>query len=79
MAQNVTNNTNITSLDDFPDGVLPGEPIILHFLPEFAEGQRGISEELYYSTMVELEVQFVDGVDLTFETVTKTEVIQQGK
>ncbi len=54
MARNVSNNTNITSLDDFPEGVLLGEPIIGLFVPDFEEGQVGVSEEVYLSTMVEV-------------------------
>ena len=49
------NNTNITSLDDFPAGILPGPPILEHFMPPFEEGQMGVSEEEdYYSTFVEV-------------------------
>ena len=58
-AQNATNSTNTTSLDDFPEGILPGEPIITLVQPEFEEGQRGVSEEQYYSTMVEVCIQNV--------------------
>lgn len=58
MAQNVTGNngTNVTSLDDFPDAILPGEPIITLLQPEFEPGKRGISTTSYYSTMVEVRV-----------------------
>lgn len=70
-AQNVSNNTNITSLDDFPDGILPGEPIITILQPEFEEGQRGVTEEKYHTTMVEVEVQFRDQVDSFLEDYTK--------
>ena len=75
MARNVSNNTNITSLDDFPDGVLLGEPIIGLLEPEFEEGQKGVTEDPFLSTMAELEIQFKDGVEVTFDTFTKTEII----
>ena len=54
MVQNFTNNTNLTSLDDWPEGAMRGDPIILHFEPEFEEGQRGVSETEFTSTMVEV-------------------------
>ena len=54
MVQNFTNNTNLTSLDDWPEGAMRGDPIILHFEPEFEEGQRGVSETKFMSTMVEV-------------------------
>ena len=59
ITQIATNNTNITSLDDFPEGVLTGEPIIGLLEPKdmFEEGKRGIVEDAdteYFSTMVEV-------------------------
>ena len=54
LAVNATNNTNITSLDDYPNGTMIGEPLIGLFDPEFDEGKRGVSETPYFSTMVEV-------------------------
>ena len=58
LAQNLTNNTNLTSLDDFPEGILVGEPIIGLLEPKdmFEEGQRGVPKENtnYTSTMIEV-------------------------
>ena len=54
-AVNATNNTNITSLDDWPEDAMRGEPIIgLVFEPEFEECQRGVSETPFFSTMLEV-------------------------
>ena len=76
LAQNMTNNTNITSLDNYPDGILPGEPIITLLQPDFEEGQRGISETTYFSTMVEVEVQFYETVNNFLEDLTKEYIFQ---
>lgn len=54
MSALVLNNTNVTSLDEFPEGLLPGPPILEHFLPDFEEGQMGVSDEDFYSTFVEV-------------------------
>ena len=56
LAVNATNNTNITSLDDYPNGTMIGEPLIGLFDPEFDEGKRGVSETPYFSTMVEVRI-----------------------
>ena len=39
---------------DWPEGAMRGDPIILHFEPEVEEGQRGVSETEFTSTMVEV-------------------------
>ena len=59
----------MTSLDDFPEGILIGEPIIGLLEPKdmFEDGQRGVSESTFYATEVQLEVQFLDEVNSFFE------------
>ena len=59
----------MTSLDDFPEGILIGEPIIGLLEPKdmFEDGQRGVSETTFYATEVHLEVQFLDEVNSFFE------------
>ena len=58
LAQNATNNTNLTSLDNWPEDAMMGEPIIGLFEPEFEEGQRGVSETQFKSTMVDVSFDF---------------------
>ena len=61
----------MTSLDNFPEGLLLGEPIIglLEQKDMFEDGKRGLSETKFYTTNVHLEVQFLKEVPLNFEDV----------
>ena len=59
----------MTSLDNFPEGILLGEPIIglLEQKDMFENGKRGISETKFYTTQVHLEIQFLDEVLKNFK------------
>ena len=61
----------MTSLDNFPEGLLIGDPIIGLFEPKdmFENGKRGISETTYYTTKVHLEVQFLKEAPLNLKDV----------
>ncbi len=59
IANNASNGTNATSLDNFPSGIMVGEPII-GLLDPTPEGSRGVSDTTYFSSMVQVEVQFRD-------------------
>jgi hypothetical protein len=53
-ASNSTNGTNFTSLDNFPEGIMVGSPILKEIMPPFEPGMIGVSDDQYFSTMVEV-------------------------
>ena len=67
----MANNSNLTSLDNFPEGLLIGDPIIglFELKDMFEDGKRGTSETTYYTTKVHLEVQFLKEAPLNLKDV----------